>query len=107
MPIEESPTSSGERIVQPAGAVAVRRSRHFSRRKAARRLTIAFYILLVLLNFAVLSLFGPGGLAGDVVRFLERYHRTAPLVAPLEPGQYPPGENWDNGDPPHVSAGPR
>jgi hypothetical protein len=87
--------------------VAVRRSRHFSRRKAARRLTIAFYVLLVLLNFAVLSLFGPGGLAGDVVRFLERHHRTAPLVAPNEPGQYPPGENWENGDAPHVSAGPR
>jgi hypothetical protein len=71
-----------------------------SRRERARTIRIAFYVLLILANFAVLSLFGPGGITGDLLRLLDR---TAPVqgraavAAPDEvPSQFPPGESWDN-----------
>ncbi|MFH1679945.1 MAG: hypothetical protein ABIH26_04795 [Candidatus Eisenbacteria bacterium] len=73
--------------------------RRRARRKKARWLSAFFYALLVLLNLAVLSLFGPGGIADDLLRIFSGAQETvrgAQTPPPAAQGQFPPGENWDN-----------
>ncbi len=93
---------SHEEGIPQIAAHPIPRSRHWSRRRRARTIRIGFYVLLVLLNFAVLSLFGPGGIAGDLFRLLEDAGPKAGMASgvpasAVAPDQYPPGENWDTG----------
>ncbi len=101
MPSGRTSYSSHEEGIPHSEAHRVSRSRHALQRERARTIRIAFYALLILVNFAILSLFGPGGITGDLLRLLDR---TAPVqgrtavTAPADvPSQYPPGESWDNG----------
>ncbi|MBM3321529.1 MAG: hypothetical protein FJY73_12725 [Candidatus Eisenbacteria bacterium] len=67
-------------------------------RKKGRWISVFLYALLILLNFAVLSLFGPGELADDIARIFGGARETAqgaPKTPVSSPGQFPPGESWD------------